>query len=84
MVSTPFQLHRFRGKPCGCIYFENCFQWILQICFYLCVRHPDARIGADALNENLQTVPTEHLYPSLDALNQLGSVPWMINNPVRN
>ncbi|XP_034243849.1 DNA-directed RNA polymerase, mitochondrial [Thrips palmi] len=45
-------------------------------------RHPETRIGAEALEENYLSVPTEQLYPSLDSLNQLGSVPWKINNPV--
>lgn len=30
----------------------------------------------------MKNTPTEQLYPALDSLNQLGSIPWRINQPV--
>jgi hypothetical protein len=30
----------------------------------------------------LKKTPVQQLYPSLDSLNQLGSVPWMVNESV--
>lgn len=29
--------------------------------------------------EYLKETPTRHYYPSFDSLNQLGSVPWVVN-----
>lgn len=45
-------------------------------------RLAETRVGQDVLMENLLSVSAEQLYPTLDALNQLGSVPWKINNAV--
>lgn len=43
---------------------------------------PDSITGDVALQENLESVNTQDLYPSLDSLNQLGAVPWRVNNGV--
>nr|ABM54185.1 mitochondrial RNA polymerase [Paracentrotus lividus] len=38
--------------------------------------------GANQHQEVLEKTPSQELYPILDALNQLSSVPWIINNPI--
>ncbi|KAK3917409.1 DNA-directed RNA polymerase, mitochondrial [Frankliniella fusca] len=45
-------------------------------------RAPESREGEDLLKENLNSVTAQQLYPCLDSLNQLGSIPWTINKPV--
>lgn len=32
--------------------------------------------------KRLESAPKESLYPVLDSLNQLGEVPWVINQPI--
>lgn len=45
-------------------------------------RAPESRVGEEVLDENIISVPTQQLYPCFDSLNQLGSIPWKVNQPV--
>ncbi|CAG2069077.1 unnamed protein product, partial [Timema podura] len=53
---------------------------------YLLARANLIRLPFQAVQQwhRLKEAPEKELYPSLDSLNQLGAVPWTINEPVSN
>lgn len=66
-------------------YFSNDHVNKINLCcnasqiYLLCCRLPDQALQQ---RQRLKEAPSEQLYPSLDSLNQLGSIPWQVNTPV--
>lgn len=89
MVTPPFRTHLVTGGRTtlhGRLhYFSNDPLNKINLCcnpsqiYLLCCRLPDQALQQ---RQRLKEAPSEQLYPSLDSLNQLGSIPWQVNTPV--
>lgn len=85
-------LHRFyKDSHSDTLSFETTFvptcspprPWVdINTGGYLFSKMPFARDPYMKPSRLLKNTPTKQLYPALDCLNQLGSIPWRINMPV--
>lgn len=90
-LPPPFRTHLVTGGGQHCMvdhnvhYFSNDPLNKINLCcnvsqiYLLCCRLPDQALQQ---RQRLKEAPSEQLYPSLDSLNQLGSIPWQVNTPV--